>query len=268
MGLRNVCPTAYYVTNFFRDSARGARYLVRHGTRLRREAVTLGPGVANFVRLADTVVTATEKTKRVLLPGNPDFDYPATVLGVYAAMLGERETVARGRLFVRLHYRLIEAVLRRCGVENLFISEHEINAAYDILRRRHRKLFASLRPLGEEAMPEQALRFWVASAVALGARHPLREIDLPRATGPRIALLEQAPSTYCLLIVALTGAILTAQHPLSDEFQAGEDSLDSYIDSAIAVVTARFDLLAAQLIKSNALELLSEAFASVLPFLP
>jgi hypothetical protein len=258
--------------SFLKDSLRGARYVVRHGTRLGQEAVAFAPGVPDFARFADTVLTATEKTAAaLLLRQNLDFEYPATVLEVFAALLAEPDTTRRRRLFVRLQYRLIEAVLRRLGVENVFISEHEIATAYDMMRRRHRKLLASLRP-AREVTAAGSLRFWVAAAVTLGARHPLREIDLPRQAGPRTTLLEQAPAPYCLLIVALTGAILTARHPIDSSGRgagrAGDDGLDSYIDSATAVVTARFDDLATQFVQPKAVDLLAGAFEAVLPFLP
>ncbi len=249
--------------SFLKDSLRGARYVVRHGNRLGQDAVAFAPGVPDFVRLADSVLTATERTATALLRRNLDLDYPARVPDMFAALLAATDPTRR-RLFVRLHYGLIEAVLRHLGVENVFISEHEIATAYDILCRRHSRLLIPPRA-GRDGPPKATARFWAAAAVTLGARHPLRELDLPRRPGPATALLEQAPAPYCLLIVALTGAILTAG---AARGLSGDDGLEHCIDSAAAVVTARFDDLYARFVQPNAVDRLTAALEKVLPFLP
>ena len=250
-------------TRRIKDGLRGARYVVRRGARLGQDAVAFAPGVPDIASLTDTVLTATERTASVLLHRKrPDFDFPGTVLDAYAATLAEADPTQRKRLFVRLQYRLIEAVLRRLGVPNVFISEHEIALAYDGLQRRGRRNPALPRA-SREPRPDEATRFWVAAAVTLGVRHPLREIDLPRAADARTSCLERAPAPYCLLVAALTGAILTTR-----DNRAGDDGLDATIDSAAAVVTARFDRLAEVFTKPGAVETLVREFAAVLPFLP
>lgn len=103
----------------------------------------------------------------------------------------------------------------------------------------------------------------MAAALTLGAGHPLCKIDLPRAADARSGYLEWAPAPYCLLIAALTGTILTTRN-----YRAGGDGLDATIDSAAAVVTARFDRLHAMFAGPGAVETLVREFAAVLPFLP
>lgn len=247
-----------------KDGLRGARYVVRHGARRGQEVVSFAPGLPDIALFTDTVLNATERTANVLLQRKrPDFEYPGSVLDVYAELLAEADPAERKRHFVHLQYRLIEAVLRRLGASNVFISEREIALAHDSLQRRQRRRVAALRVAREEASPEEATRFWVAAAVVLGARHPLREIDLPRAADARSTCLEQAPAPFCLLTVALTGAILTTR-----DNRDGDDGLDATIDSAAAVVTARFDRLHAMFTGPGAVDNLIREFAAVLPFLP
>lgn len=250
-------------TRRIKDGLRGARYVVRRGARLGQNAVAFAPGVPDIALFTDTVLTATERTASVLLQRKrPDFEYPGTVLDAYAAMVAETDPTQRKRLFVHLQYRLIEAVLRRLGVPNVFISEHEIALAFEPLQRRLRPVMA-WRRTSREPRFDEATRFWVAAAVTLGVRHPLREIDLPRAADARTSCLERAPTPYCLLIVALTGAILTTR-----DNRTGDDGLDATIDSAAAVVTARFDRLSAVFTRPGAVDTLAREFAAVLPFLP
>ena len=255
--------------HIIKDGLRGARYVLRHGVRAGQEAIAFAPGAPDFARLTDTVLSATERTaSRVLQRTRLDFSFSGTVVDAYAAMLAETNPAERKRLFVRLHYRLIEAVLGRLGVENQFISEHEIALGYEALKRRHRRILGELKP-SREVRVADAVRFWVAAAVTLGARHPLREIDLPRRVGPGTPYLKEAPTPYCLLIAALTGAILMVRHPdAASSGQAEPGDLDEYVDSAAAVVTARFDRLRTMFFEPKAVELLSREFEAVLPFLP
>ena len=258
------------LANLLKDGLRGARYVVRRGTRRGQDAMAFVPVVPEVVRLADSMLTATEKTASVLLlRDHLAFEGADSVQDAFAALRGAADEAPRKRLFVRLHYRLIEAVLKRLGIDNAFISEHEIAAAYDVMHRRQRRVLATLKA-GRDANAA-ATRFWVAAAVTLAARHPLREFDLPRRAGDHAHFLEQAPTPYCLLIVALTGAILTTRLPARRATGAPRpvgDGIDSYIDSAAAVVSARFERFAAVLTQADAVEVLAGAFDTVLPFLP
>jgi hypothetical protein len=189
-------------------------------------------------------------------------------MDMFRAMLAATDKTQVKQSFIRIHYLLAEAVLRRLGVENAFISAHEMAAAYDVLRSRHRKTLLAL--MSKRDMNTGAIiRFWVSAAVCLGNRHPIREIDLPKEGDVHTQFLEQAPATYCLLIVALTGAILTTRHMMaSPGGEAPPDNMDAYIDSAVAVVTARFDRLAAHFSEPDVIEVLVPELETVMPFLP
>ena len=269
--------------SLLKDKLRGARYVVRHGARLGQDAVAFAPGMPDVARLAERLLAATERTASALMLREPhDFEYSGTVLEAWEAMCSAANETKRKRLFVRIHYRLTEAVLRHMGAENVFVSEHEIALAYETLRRTHLRTF-SLQPT-REARSVDTVPFWVAAAVTLGARQPLREIDLPRQTNLQTRYLQQAPAPFCLLIVALTGAILTTRPPAWSEsarapvLNRNDNDLDGYIDSAAAVVTARFDRFHAAFTRdampetgsrqARAIQRLAEEFQLVLPFLP
>lgn len=273
----------YEFASLLKDKLRGARYVVRHGARLGQDVVGFAPGVGDMARLAERLFVATERTASALVVGERQaFHDPGTVLQAWEAM--RAADAQRKRLFVRLHYRLTEAVLRHLGAENVFISEHEIALAYEALRRNHRKILSW--PPARETRSADAVRFWVAAAITLAARQPLREIDLPREPGPQTRYLLQAPSPFCLLIVALTGAILTTRPLAPRQGAPGEDAvgdgsdegLDGYIESATAVVTARFDRFCVAFARqgrvdagrwqARAIDILVEEFNLVLPFLP
>ena len=268
--------------SLLKDKLRGARYVVRHGARLGKDMVAFAPGMPDVARLAERLIAATERTaSAIMMRERPDFECSGTVLEVWEAMRAANDDTERKRLFVRIHYRLSEAVLRHMGAENVFISEHEIALAYEALRRNHRRVLSwrSTR----EVRSADTVRFWAAAAVTLAVRQPLREIDLPPQVGPQIRYLEQAPTPFCLLTVALTGAMLTTQPPARSERGTpvrprDDDELDGYIESATAVVTARFDRFRAAFAEYGrqkagrrqacAIEMLVEEFRLVLPFLP
>lgn len=250
-----------------KDSLRGARYVLRHGVRVGQDAVAFAPGAPNLARLTDNMLSVTERTaSRILHRPQLDFGMSGTVIDTYAAMLREPDRAQRKRLFVRLHYRLLEIVLQRLGVENQFISEHDIAAGFEALGRRRRQTLATLEPSGDIKTAE-AVRFWVSAAVTLGARQPLREFDPPRRNDLATACLVQAPTPFCLLTAALAGAILMVRHP-DAEMQGDGERLDAYVDSAAAVVTARFDRLREMYAQPRAVEQLTREFVAVLPFLP
>ena len=271
------------LATLLKDKLRGARYMVRHGVRLGQDSVAFAPGMPDAACLAERLLAATKRTANALmLRERHDFEYSGTVLEAWKAMCSAANETQRKRLFMRIHYRLTEAVLRHMGAENVFISEHEIALAYETLRRTHLRIF-SLWPT-REARSADTVRFWVAAAVTLGARQPLREIDLPRQISLQTRYLQQAPTPFCLLIVALTGAILTTRPPAWGEHECApvrhcnDDGLDGYIDSATAVVTARFDRFRAAFTRdtmletgsrqARAIERLAEEFQLILPFLP
>jgi hypothetical protein len=263
-------PLTSDLSMILKDGLRGARYAFRKGTRIGKEAATLAPAVPRLARLADSVFTVTEKAAAALL--SSDEAQLSTAEGfaqTVSAMLATRDRNEFKTLFVRIVFRLAEATLTRLGVENAFISAHEIAAAGWLLRHRHRKTLAAVtarRPLTAAVLA----RFWSTTLVCLEQRRAIREIDLPPSDGIQKRLLQEAPETYCLLILAIAGASLTMRH-LSDaprDHDVQDCTFDEYIDSAISVVTARFDRLSAHATVPDAIELLSADLEGMLPFLP
>ena len=187
----------------------------------------------------------------------------------FSLLLGTRDRDEFKMLFLRIIYRLGQSTLTRLGIENAFISAHEIAAATWLLRHRHRKFLSvitSQRPLTMKALA----CFWATTLICLEKRRPIREIDFPSANGIELQFLKQAPETYCLLILGISGATFTMRHLVdAPENQLSIDcELDECIDSAISVVTARFERLAALTATTDGISSISAEIEEQLPFLP
>ena len=106
--------------------------------------------------------------------------------------------------------------------------------------------------------------------MSLEQRRAIREIDLPPTEDFQKHFLETKPETYCLLIMMVAGATLTSRN-LADSVADParlEGSFEDCIDSAIVVVTARFDRLAAHASAPDAVDRLAADLEALLPFLP
>ena len=253
-----------------KDGLRGARYVFRKGARIGKETSALSPAVPRLAQLADSVFSVTEKAAAAFLASDEtELASEAVFAQAFCAMLATRDRNEFKALFVRIMYRLGQATLTRLGVENAFISAHEIATAGWLLRHRHRKTLASITSQRPPTVAALA-RFWATTLVCLEQRRAIREIDLPPSGGIHRRFLEESPETYCLLILAIAGATLTMRHlagaPDDPDFK--DRTFDEYIDSAIAVVTARFERLSAHAAQPDAIELLSADLEAVLPFLP
>ena len=253
------------------DGFRGARYIFRKGTRIGRESVGMSPAVPRLAQFADSLFTVTEKAAASLL--SSDEDQMATAQGFatcFVAMLVAGESSDHRDLAARMFLRLAELTLARLGIQNAFISAHEIAAACALMHRRHK------RALDEMVTHEPftlglVAEFWAMALTCLERRRVIREIDRSAAAEDfRTPFLQDKPELYCLLIMGVAGATIAARYlvdPL-DADPAESYGYDECIDSAIAVVTVRYDRLAAHLIGTNAVALLTADFETVLPFLP
>ena len=252
------------------DGFRGARYVFRKGTRMGRESVGMSPAVPRLAQFADSVFTVTEKAAASLL--SSDEDQMATAQGFatcLVAMLVARESSDHRNLAARLFLRLAELTLARLGVENAFISAHEISAACALIRRRHKRALDSM-VIHEPLTLGSVASFWAMALTCLERRHVIREIDRSNADDFRTPFLEDKPELYCLLIMGVAGATIAARYLVdpTDAEPTEEYGYDECIDSAIAVVTARFDRLSAHLVGTNAVTLLAADLEALLPFLP
>jgi hypothetical protein len=219
---------------------------------------------------ADYVFTATEKAAAALLSSEGDDLATAEAFAEsFSAMLSTPDKEEFRALFVRLLYRLAEATLTRLGVENAFISAHEIAAACWLLRQRHRKTLAAIAPRRPLNMAAVA-RGGAATLICLEQRRAIREIDLPPKEDFQKRFLETAPESYCLLIMVIAGATLTTRDlaGLSADPDRQAYRFEDFIDSAVVVVSARFDRLAAHMAAPDAIDLLSADLEALLPFLP
>jgi len=265
-----MAPLTSDLSILLKDGLRGARYVFRKGTRIGREGSTLSPAVPKLARLADSVFTATEKAAAALLSSDADHLASTDAFSQgFSTMLATRDKEEFKALFVGLLYRLAEATLMRLGVENAFISAHEIAAAGWLLRHRHRKTMAAMTARRPFTIVEVA-RIWATILMCLEKRRAIREIDLPKTSDFQKRFLETAPETYCLMIMVIAGATLTTRDlagPSADPERL-DCGFEDVIDSAVVVVTARFDRLAAHLAAPNAVDLLTADLEALLPFLP
>ena len=265
-----MAPLTSDISILLKDGLRGARYVFRKGTRIGREGSTISPAIPKLARLADSVFTATEKAAAALISSDEDHLASAEAFAQsFSTMLETRNKDEFRALFVRLLYRLAEATLTRLGVENAFISAHEIAAACWLLQQRHRKTLAAVGPRRPLTLAANA-RFWATILICLEQRRAIREIDLPPKEDFQKRFLEVAPERYCLFIMAIAGATLTTRDLLGPA--ADPDRLacgfGDFIDSAVVVVSARFDRLSAHAAAPDAVDLLTADFEARLPFLP
>jgi hypothetical protein len=265
-----MAPLTSDLSILLKDGLRGARYVFRKGTRIGREGSPISPAVPKLARLADSVFSVTERAAAVLLSSDEDHLATAEAFAQsFSTMLATPNRDEFKVMFVRLLYRLAEATLTRLGVENAFISAHEIAAACSLLRQRHRKTLAAVvpsRPLTTAAIA----RFWATTLICLEQRRAIREIDLPPTEDFQTHFLQSKPETYCLLIMTVAGATLTTHDLVRHGADPDELScrFEDFMDSAMVVVSARFDRLAAHMAAPNAIDLLSADLEALVPFLP
>ncbi|MCB8881382.1 hypothetical protein ACELLULO517_14125 [Acidisoma cellulosilytica] len=252
-----------------KDGLRGARYMLRRGVRFGMEPNRLSSAVPQLARLAGSVATATEKAASFLSHDSVPITSERFSQSISDVLTTKSRAEARA-IFVENIYRLSEQVLVRLDVENAFISSVEISLAFSLLWSDHREAQRATRqkPLFTRL---SLTRFWVFTLVHLNRRSPIREIDAPALEpSAKREYLETNAEAYCLLIVTLAAATITARYLAADgQFSEGSSAeLDHSIDSAIAVITARFKTFSTHLDQPNAIDLLCIDFETVLPFLP
>ena len=217
----------------------------------------LGSPVA---RLADGVLTQVENVTLTLLSADRDsrgdIVFPCAVESYFSG--------AAARPFTATHYHLLKDVLARAGATNMLVFEQAIEQAHAALIARHGDLVFSgdMRADADPALRTRAVtRTCAAITLELAAARPVQKIDFgPAAAGQtRHAML--SPNLYGFLVLGLASAVASL-NPV--EGIAGGDILDS----AAAVVNARFARFSAAAQAKDPVDALAGAFLSVIAFLP
>lgn len=161
-------------------------------------------------------------------------------------------------------YQETKALLRRYGARQTLVSEHAIEDLRNEIVARHRDLVWTVgrpRPTAERGQPDAAIRLCAAIAAGFARLRPIQKLDLAGPNGDLRHLL-LAPNAYCGLVFGLSIAIATAG--------PGARELDgsAVVESADAVVDARFGRLKIALDAKDAVASLAREFEAVLPFLP
>jgi hypothetical protein len=168
--------------------------------------------------------------------------------------------------FTRVHYHEVKALLRHYGARHVLVSEHAVEDVRLQLIARHGDLLwpATARKSAAAASARDAslVRLCAAIAFEFARARPIQKVDLIQASSaaPRYLLL--SPNLYCGMVLALATAIVTVSREAE-----GVDRTD-LLESADAVVDARFDRFKTATQGKNPVAVLAKEFEAVLPFLP
>jgi hypothetical protein len=252
--LRNI---RYSIRNEAEATIRAA--LPRQGLPMPVEALgLLGSPVA---RLADGVLTQVENVTLTLLSADRDardgIRFPCSIERYFSAD-------ASGPPFTATHYHLVKDVLQRAGAINLLVFEHAIEQAHAALLARHGDLIwsAEAREGADPAARRWALaRICAAVTVELVAARPIQKVDFGAAQGAAARHAMLSPNLYGFLVLGLASAVASL-NPV-ETVEAPE-----ILDSACAVVDARFGRFNAASQAKDPVEALARAFLGVVDFLP
>lgn len=211
---------------------------------------------APVLRMADGLFTQVETVTSGLFDGPPrPARFPCPITGYFS----RSERVS----FTHDLYSETKAMLRRQGARQSLVAEHTIEDLRNEVLARHGDLIWSATS-GKRTGPDaQAGLVQACAAVAAGyARiRPIQKVDfLPNAGSGRHMML--APNLYCGLALGLSLAIATIRP------EAGGLEGADIIESADAVVDARFDRFRAATDAKDAVGAVAREFEAVLPFLP
>ncbi|MFE1598763.1 hypothetical protein [Methylobacterium sp. ID0610] len=238
-----------------RDGYRGARLLLRTGTRLLPDGVPLARGVSRLARRVDETITRAETIALSVLRPHAGREGLAELLHALTTCAADRAEFAR--VFVEVQYLLIESVLRHWGAKNVYISEHLIRLALRTVEARHASLVTRLRD-GREPDPALIGTFATAAALALIGRQPILYVSAEDGPTQRPITAESC-NVPCFLAaaLALTGY---AREPSSD--------LAPYVMAAADIIDARHERFTDLCRRPEALSLLDAEFSSIASAMP
>lgn len=211
------------------------------------------------LRMADGLFSQVETVTLGILEGPPGRTvFPRPITDYF----GHTEDRAS---FTRDIYTETKTLLGLAGARHTLVSEHTIEALRNELSTRHRDLLWSAalrkRPGAGRDQNPAAVRMCAAISAGFARTRPIQKADLIDAGGAARHLM-LAPNLYCGLVFGLSIAIASVR--------ADAHELDGadLVESADAVVNARFDRLKVAIDGKDAVETLAREFETVLPFLP
>jgi hypothetical protein len=211
------------------------------------------------IRMADGLFTQVEHVTLGLLEGPPARTvFPRPVTDYFGR--GEDKPA-----FTQDLYRESKALLRRHGARQALVSEHSMEDLRNEIGARHRDLIGTALARRQSAASDErddsTVKLCAAIAAGFARVRPIQKLDL-LGTPDLARHLMIAPNCYCGLVLGLSIAIATTRPQARDL-----DSLE-LIESADAVVDARFDRFKVALDGKDAVMGLAREFETVLPFLP
>lgn len=202
-------------------------------------------------RVADGLLREVDSVASSVLSGGPA-PRPGPLFPRTAAALVADD----GAAFTPSLYGFLKYLLRTAGVRNAVVFEHAIDAARRTVIERRQGAAAEVH--SDEAM----LRLASEIAVALVAERPVRRLDLPQQALPASRLLLAAPNAWAASVIGLATAIAS--------YRDGREAVEpaDVVESAMTVVTARFDRFHPAIASSQAVADLTRLFAQDVPHLP
>lgn len=211
------------------------------------------------LRMADDLFTQVENVTLGLLEDPSDRTvFPRPVTDYF----GRSDAKAS---FTHDFYHEAKALLGQHGARHALVSEHAIEDLKKELHVRHQDLISSAASPTRVSTDAQAARVRVCAAIAIGfARvRPVQKVDLMAVAGAgQVRHLMIAPNLYVGLVLGLAVALVTVRA------QAQDLDGSELIESADAVVDARFERLKAAVDSKDPVAALAREFEAVLPFLP
>lgn len=210
------------------------------------------------VRMADGLFSQVEQVTQGLFEGaQTPTPFPRPVSDYFGRPGAETD-------FTHELYEATKTLLANHGARQALVSEHAIDDLRNEVIARHRDLVWTAGRFRAGSDPSQrgnAVQLCAAIAAGFARLRPIQKLDL---TGSRemAGQVLIAPNAYCGLVFGLSMAIVTVRAS-ADEL-AGIEALES----ADAVVNARFDRLKRALDGKDASATLAREFEAVLPFLP
>lgn len=222
------------------------------------------------LQFSDAVFGSLEKAARIALQEPGELRVLSGPVKPISALFSDTSlnNYARGPSdFVTILYRYIRHLLKGMPVENVYVSEHAIEAVRQSLQSRYSALVAEVSDAGRSAAAdprdfERQVELCAALACEIDMARPIRRFDVVQAADAPSQPTVNSPNRFCALAIGLALAI-ASKRPAPVTMKTSD-----ILESSGLVAQARFSQFTAAMDSRSPVQALTRELARVLPYLP